>query len=81
MHSSYLDLLHRQVQEGVLVADADQTLGALTAHAGSQPSIEFDHCELVEALGDVVGEPLGLDPVIWLDLIKQQRGHNPDCKD
>ena len=35
----YLNLLHSEVQEGVLVADADQTLGALTAHAGAQASI------------------------------------------
>lgn len=76
----YLDLLHRQIQEGVLVADADQTLGAFAAHAGPQTSIQFDHGELVEALADVVGEPLGLDPVIRLDLTNS-RGHNPDGND
>lgn len=35
----YLNLLHSEVQEGVLVADTDQALGALTSHAGAQASI------------------------------------------
>lgn len=39
----HLDLLHRQVQKGVLVADADQALGALAAHARTQTAIELDH--------------------------------------
>lgn len=67
-HRLYLDLLHGQVQEGVLVADADQTLGALAAHAGSQTAVQFDHGELVEAGGDVVRETLRSDLVVGLNL-------------
>lgn len=70
----YLDLLDGQVQEGVLVAYADQTLGALTAHAGSQTAVQFDYSELVEAGGDVVRKTLHLDLFIGLDL----SGHSRD---
>ncbi len=64
----YLDLLDGQVQEGVLVADADQTLGALAAHAGSQTAVQFDHGELVEAGSDVVRKTLRFDLFVRLNL-------------
>lgn len=64
----YLDLLHRQIQEGVLIADADKTLRALAAHAGSQATVQFNYGKLVEAGGDVVRETLGPDLLIGLDL-------------
>lgn len=69
----YLDLLDGQVQEGVLVADADQTLGALAAHTGSQTAVQLDHSELVEAGADVVRKTLRLDLFVGLDLSGQQR--------
>lgn len=43
----YLYLLHGQVQEGILVADADQALGAFTPHAGAQTSVQLYHHQLV----------------------------------
>lgn len=64
----YLDLLDGQVEEGVLVADTDETLGALAAHAGTQTAIQFDHSELVEAGADVVRKTFGFDLLIGLDL-------------
>lgn len=64
----HLDLLHRQVQEGVLAAHADQALGALAAHAGPQAAVQFDHGQLVEAGADVVGETLRPDPLVGTDL-------------
>lgn len=73
VRSLYLDLLHRQVQESVLVADADQTLGTLAAHAGSQTTVQFDHSKLVEAGADVVRETLRLDLLIGLDLMRHSR--------
>lgn len=72
----YLYLLYGQVQEGVLTAYADQTLGPLTAHAGSQTAIQLDHDKFVEAGSDVGRETLWLDFLIGLDLPKtQQRQH------
>lgn len=69
----YLDLLHRQVQESVLIPDADQTLGTLAAHAGSQTAVQFDHSELVEAGSDVVRETLRPDLLVRLDLKRRSR--------
>lgn len=68
----YLNLLHRQVQESVLIAHADQALGALAAHAGAQASVQLHHHQLVEALGNVVGEASGGDPIVGLDLEERQ---------
>lgn len=64
----HLDLLHRQVQEGVLVADADQALGALAAHAGAQTAVELDYGQLVERGTDVSRETPGFDLVVGLNL-------------
>ena len=66
---SHLDLLHGQVQEGVLVADADEALGALAPHAGAQPSVELHHDQLVQAVGYIVWESPGLDLIVRLDLM------------
>lgn len=68
----YLYLMDGEVQEGVLIADTDDTLGALAAHAGAQASVELDHHQLVEAGRHAVRQPLGLDLVIGVDL--QQGG-------
>lgn len=45
---AYLYLPHGQVQEGVLIAHADQTLRAFTAHAGSQTSVQLHHGQFVQ---------------------------------
>lgn len=63
-----LNLLHRQIQEGVFVADADQALGALAAHAGSQASVQFHHHQFVQAVGHIVGQAAGDNLVVGLDL-------------
>lgn len=86
----YLNLLHCQVQEGVLIAHADQALGALAAHAGAQASVQLHHHQLVEALGDVVGEASGGDFIVRLNLEKREatrglvthhlsQNHTPIC--
>lgn len=64
----YLDLLHRQVQEGVLVADADQTFGAFAAHTGSQAAVELDHGQLAEAGAHVGRKPTSFDLLVRLNL-------------
>ena len=64
----YLYLLHSEVQEGVLVADADQALGALTAHAGAQPSVQLHHHQLVQAVGHIARQAPCSDLIVGLDL-------------
>lgn len=63
-----LDLLHRQIQEGVLIADADQAFGAFTAHACSQAAVQFYHHQLVQTVGHIVRQAAGGDLVVGLDL-------------
>lgn len=67
----YLDLLHCQVQEGVLVPHPDQALGAFAAHAGAQATIELHHHQLVQDRSNVIRQASGLDLLIGLDLGKQ----------
>lgn len=64
----YLYLLHGEVQEGVLVADTDQALGALTAHAGAQASVQLHHHQFVQAVGHVVRQAPSSDLIVGLDL-------------
>lgn len=66
--SLHLDLLHGQVQEGVLVANADQALGALASHAGAQTAVQLHHHQLVEAGGHAVRQTPGCDLIVRLDL-------------
>lgn len=73
----YLNLLHRQVQESVLIAHADQALGALAAHAGAQASVQLHHHQLVEALGHIVGKATGGDFIIRLNLEKREKEKRP----
>lgn len=65
---SYLYLLHGEVQEGVLVAHADQALGALAAHAGAETSVQLHHHQLVQAVGNAIRKASRRDLVIRLDL-------------
>lgn len=64
----YLYLLHSEVQEGVLVTDADQALGALTSHAGTQASIQFHHHQFVQAVGHIVRQASSGNLIIRLNL-------------
>lgn len=64
----YLYLLHSEVQEGVLVTDADQALGALTSHAGTQASIQLHHHQFVQAVGHVVRQASSGNLIIRLNL-------------
>jgi hypothetical protein len=43
-----LDLAHRQVEEGHVVADFNDRLGTDTAHGGAETAVELEHGELVE---------------------------------
>ena len=47
LNKPHLYLLHGEVQEGVVVADADQALGPLAAHAGAQAPVQLQHHQLV----------------------------------
>lgn len=71
---SYLYLLHSEVQEGVLVADADQALGALASHAGAQASIQLHHHQFVQAVGHVVRQAASSDLIVGLDLWEKSGG-------
>lgn len=51
----YLNLLYSQVQERVLVSDADETFGSFAAHAGAQTSVQLHHHQLIQAVGYVLG--------------------------
>lgn len=64
----YLYLLHSEVQEGVLVTDADQALGALTSHAGTQASIQLHHHQFVQAVGHIVRQASSGNLIIRLNL-------------
>lgn len=67
----YLDLLHCQVQEGVLVPHPNEALGAFAAHACAQATIELHHHQLVQDRSNVIRQASGLDLLIGLDLGKQ----------
>lgn len=69
----YLNLLHCQVQKSVLIAHADQALGALAAHTGAQASIQLHHHQLVEALGDIVRKASGGDFIVRLNLEEEKQ--------
>ena len=64
----YLYLLNSEVQEGVLIADADQALGALAAHAGPQAPVKLHHHQLVQTVRHTVRQAPGRHPLIGLDL-------------
>lgn len=68
MELLYLYLLHSEVQEGVLVTDADQALGALTSHAGTQASIQLHHHQFVQAVGHIVRQASSGNLIIRLNL-------------
>ena len=68
LHHPHLYLLHGEVQESVVVADADQALGPLAAHAGAQPPVKLQHHQLVQAAGDAFRPALGLDLLVGKDL-------------
>lgn len=70
----YLYLLHREVQEGVLVADTDQALGALTSHAGAQASVQLHHHQFVQAVSHVVRQASASNLIVGLDLEERGRG-------
>ncbi|GMT10244.1 hypothetical protein PFISCL1PPCAC_1541, partial [Pristionchus fissidentatus] len=70
-----LNLLHRQVEEGEVVAHRDDRLGALAAHRRAETSVELDDHQLVEHGGDgrlLVARQLavGSDGILgqWLNL-------------
>lgn len=67
----YLNLLHGQVQEGVLVPHPDEALGAFAAHACAQATIELHNHQLVQDRSNVIRQASGLDLLIGLDLGKQ----------
>lgn len=69
----YLNLLHGEVQEGVLVADTDQALGALTSHAGAQASVQLHHHQFVQAVSHVVRQASSSDLIVGLDLEERDR--------
>ena len=64
----YLYLLNGEIQEGVLIADTDQALGALAAHAGSQASIELYHNQLVQTISHAVRQAPRCHTLIRLNL-------------
>lgn len=64
----YLYLLHSEVQEGVLVTDTDQALGALTSHAGTQASIQLHHHQFVQAVGHIVWQASSGNLIVRLNL-------------
>lgn len=67
----YLDLLHCQIQESVLIPHPDEALGAFAAHACAQATIELHHHQLVQDRSNVIRQASGLDLLIGLDLGKQ----------
>lgn len=67
----YLNLLHGQVQEGVLVPHPNEALGAFAAHACAQATIELHNHQLVQDRSNVIRQASGLDLLIGLDLGKQ----------
>lgn len=69
----YLYLLHSEVQEGVLVADTDQALGAFASHAGAQASVQLHHHQLVQTVSHIVRQASASDLVIGLDLEERKR--------
>ena len=70
----HLYLLHGEVQEGVVVADADQALGPLAAHAGAKAPVQLQHHQLVEAGADALRPALGFDLLVGQDLGEGDRG-------
>lgn len=76
----YLDLLHCQVQEGVLIPHPNEALGAFAAHARAQAPIELHHHQLVQDRSNVIRQPSGLDLLIGLDLGKQTNKHTTQRK-
>jgi len=65
---SYLNLLHCQIQEGILVPHSNKTFGAFTTHACAQAAIEFHDHQLVQDRSNVIGQSSGLYLLIGLDL-------------
>lgn len=65
---SYLNLLHSQIQEGVLVPHPDEAFGAFTTHACAQAAIEFHNHQLVQDRSNVIGQPSSLYLLVGLDL-------------
>lgn len=61
---THLDLPDRQVQEGHVVPDLDDRLGADTAHRRTETTVELEHSELVKDGRVDVGEDL-----VLLDLL------------
>ncbi|GMT17579.1 hypothetical protein PFISCL1PPCAC_8876, partial [Pristionchus fissidentatus] len=64
-----LNLLHRQVEEGEVIAHRDDRLGPLAAHRRAETSVELDDHQLVEHGGDgrlvVVGQlAVGSDGIL-----------------
>lgn len=74
----YLNLLHRQVQEGVLVADTDQALWTLTAHAGAQTSVELHHHQFVQAVSHVIRQAWCSNLIVGLDLNEADKHNTAD---
>lgn len=66
--TNYLNLLNRQIQEGVLIPHPNKTFGAFTTHACAQAAIEFHHYQLVQDRSNVIGQSSGLYLLIGLDL-------------
>lgn len=52
MRFTHLDLAHGKVEEGHLVADLDDGLGAGAAHGGTKTAIELDHHQLVQLVAN-----------------------------
>ena len=61
---THLNLPDRQVQEGHVVPDLDDRLGADTAHRRTETTVELEHSELVKDGRVDVGEDL-----VLLDLL------------
>lgn len=70
----YLYLLHSEVQEGVLIADADQTLGAFTSHAGAQASVQLHHHQFVQTMCHIVRQASSGNLIVGLDLTEREKG-------